>query len=130
MIERVESNNKKLFGLLGRNISYSFSSGYFKEKFGDLQLENHQYVNFDIQSIDEFQALINKNKNELSGMNVTIPYKQEVINCLNEIDNEALEIGAVNTIKFTSEGKLKVDKYTSQYKTIYKGHICMIRKLT
>lgn len=107
MIEKVESNNKKLFGLLGRNISYSFSSGYFKEKFDDLQLENHQYINFDIQSIDEFQALINKNKNELSGMNVTIPYKQEVINCLNEIDNEALEIGAVNTIKFTSEGKLK-----------------------
>jgi len=107
MEEKIEGSGKKLFGLLGRNISYSFSSGYFKEKFEDLQLKNHQYVNFDIQSIDEFQHLISKHKNELSGMNVTIPYKQEVINCLDEIDNQALEIGAVNTIKFIAEGKLK-----------------------
>ncbi len=107
MEEKTENSNKKLFGLLGKNISYSFSSGYFKEKFGDLQLENHQYVNFDIQSIEGFQNLINKHKNKLSGMNVTIPYKQEVINCLDEIDNQALEIGAVNTIKFIDDGKLK-----------------------
>ena len=43
-------------GLLGKNISYSFSRGYFTEKFAKEELSDHEYVNFDIQSIDEFQV--------------------------------------------------------------------------
>ena len=54
MIEEKKQHKNYLFGLLGKNISYSFSSGYFKEKFEELELVNHEYQNFDIQSIEEF----------------------------------------------------------------------------
>lgn len=99
-----QENKSHLFGLLGRNISYSFSSGYFNEKFNDLGLKNHSYVNFDIPTIDDFSTLPTQ---EIQGMNVTIPYKEEIIPFLNEIDSEAKEIGAVNTIKFLDSGMLK-----------------------
>lgn len=106
MIEEKKQNNQHVFGLLGKNISYSFSRGYFNEKFEDLKLENHQYQNFDIQEIQEFPGLLNQHK-ALCGMNVTIPYKEEILPYLTIIDAEALEIGAVNTIKFLENGKLE-----------------------
>lgn len=97
---------KNLFGLLGKNIGYSFSVGYFAEKFKSLNLEDYEYVNFDIQSIEEFPEIIKNNPN-LKGMNVTIPYKEAVIPYLDKISKKAQRIGAVNTIKFTKKGKLK-----------------------
>jgi len=102
-----QKSNMKTFGLLGRNISYSFSSGYFSEKFKDLNLENHKYINFDIESIERFPELLRENLNKINGMNVTIPYKQEVLHLIDEIDSEAAVIGAVNTIKFLDNGKTK-----------------------
>ncbi|WP_299716472.1 shikimate dehydrogenase [uncultured Tenacibaculum sp.] len=102
-----EKINKKLFGLLGKNISYSFSRGYFKEKFELLNLDNHKYVNFDIDVINQFDDIIQENKSTLSGMNVTIPYKEEVMPFLDKLDKKARKIGAVNTIKITKKGKLK-----------------------
>ncbi|RRQ48943.1 shikimate dehydrogenase [Maribacter algicola] len=98
-------NGLRRFGLIGRNISYSFSRGYFAKKFKALGLENHRYENFDIQSIDEFTSVISNIEN-LIGLNVTIPYKQEVIPFLDELDASAAQIGAVNTIKI-EEGHLK-----------------------
>ncbi|WP_421805157.1 shikimate dehydrogenase family protein [Flagellimonas sp.] len=90
------------YGLLGRNISYSFSQGYFTQKFKDLDLQDHSYENFDIQQIDDIkQVLAQKN---LKGLNVTIPYKQEVLPYLDELDPKAAQIGAVNTIQFTEKG--------------------------
>lgn len=86
------------FGLVGRNISYSFSRGYFAKKFNELGLDNYSYENFDIESIKDFKSVISETEN-LKGLNVTIPYKQEVITYLNELDASAAEIGAVNTIK-------------------------------
>lgn len=96
----MEKTEKELhkFGLIGRNISYSFSRGYFAKKFDQLGLDDHRYVNFDIPSIDEFKNLISSTEN-LKGLNVTIPYKQEVIPFLDELDSAAAKIGAVNTIK-------------------------------
>ena len=105
MIEEKKQNKNHVFGLLGRNISYSFSSGYFKEKFEELGLENHEYQNFDIQSIEEFSNVLKHNN--LKGLNITIPYKEEVLHYLDEIDSEANEIRAVNTIKFLENGKCK-----------------------
>lgn len=99
--------NDKLFGLLGRNISYSFSRGYFAEKFDLLELEDHKYVNFDIKDINLLFPLIEKYKNQLKGFNVTIPYKEEVIPFLDKMDKKAAKIGAVNTIRVTKKGKLK-----------------------
>ena len=96
----------KLFGLLGKNISYSFSRGYFTDKFEKLKLNKSKYVNFDLQNIEDFPTIINDNKH-LKGINVTIPYKEEIIPFLSKIDKTAKKIGAVNTIKFTKRGNLK-----------------------
>ena len=91
------------FGLIGRDISYSFSRKYFGEKFERMQLTDHSYENFDLTSIDEFPDITKKTP-QLKGLNVTIPYKEEVIAYLDKLDKKAEEIGAVNTIQFTKEG--------------------------
>ncbi len=101
-MEKIEKNRFR-FGLVGRDISYSFSQGYFTNKFSKLQLENHSYENFDINKIEAFEDIIRLNK-DLKGLNVTIPYKEAVIPYLNDLDSQAKQIGAVNTIKFTPQG--------------------------
>jgi len=102
-----EKQHKKLFGLVGKNISYSFSKGYFAAKFENENLSDHQYVNFDIQSIDEFPKIIHEFKFNLTGLNVTIPYKQDVFLHLNKVHKIAKKVGAVNTIRITKKGNLK-----------------------
>jgi shikimate dehydrogenase len=97
--------SKKRFGLLGKNISYSFSKGYFTEKFSNEKTTDCTYENFDITEIDAFTELV-KNNPDLKGMNVTIPYKEVVIPFLDKMSKKAALIGAVNTIKFTKKGKL------------------------
>ncbi|WP_289039808.1 shikimate dehydrogenase [uncultured Zobellia sp.] len=94
---------KVRFGLVGKDISYSFSRGYFTQKFADLGLEDHSYENFDFQAIEEIQDVLDNNS-DIKGMNVTIPYKQEVMPFLTELDPEAEKIGAVNTIQFSKKG--------------------------
>ncbi|MDT0642892.1 shikimate dehydrogenase [Zunongwangia sp. F363] len=94
----------KVYGLLGRNIDYSFSRSYFSEKFQKENI-NAEYRNFDIAEIGKFPDVLKQNKH-LKGMNVTIPYKQAVIKYLDGLDENAEEIGAVNTIKIESNGKL------------------------
>lgn len=102
-----KDENKKLFALVGKNIAYSFSRKYFTEKFLKLNLQGYEYVNFDIQHMDEFKSKLTIHKRVLQGMNVTIPYKLEIFRFLDAIDEEAQAIGAVNTIKITKEGVLK-----------------------
>lgn len=97
---------RKRYGLLGRNISYSFSKGHFTDKFNNENFEGCTYENFDIPEINFFPELI-KNTTDLKGLNVTIPYKEEVIPFLDELSETAAKIGAVNTIKITKERKLK-----------------------
>lgn len=99
----MEKEITNLYGLLGRNINYSFSRGHFAKKFEKLQLSGHKYINFDIESIDEFHGVL-KTKN-LKGLNVTIPYKEEVIPFLDELAETAKVIGAVNVITVSEEGK-------------------------
>lgn len=99
--------DKKRYGLIGRNISYSFSRNYFNEKFKALNLEDHEYVNYDLKDIDDLKYELKRDQAILKGLNVTIPYKQEIIPLLDEIDGEALTIGAVNTIKILPGNKLK-----------------------
>ncbi len=103
---------KYRFGLVGKNISYSFSKGYFTDKFSDLGLKGYSYENFDLQHINELPELLTSNP-EVMGLNVTIPYKQEVIAYLDELDTQAEEIGAVNTIKF--DGKRLIGYNTDAY---------------
>lgn len=97
-------NSKKLrFGLLGKQIDYSFSRGYFAEKFKRENLLHCQYDNYDCDSVEEVHKTILRN--DIKGLNVTIPYKEEVAEVLNELSPQAAQIGAVNTIVFTQDGK-------------------------
>ena len=112
---------KQNYGLIGKNINYSFSKEYFKQKFIDLNLKkSHRYENLDLEELKGFQKLINQNN--IKGLNVTIPYKEEVMDFLDEIDENAKKIGAVNTIKVDSNFKLK------GYNTDYIGFINSIPK--
>ena len=104
--------SKRLYGLIGKNISYSFSKKYFTEKFVLGNLVECTYENFDLQNIEEFPNLIANNP-DLIGLNVTIPYKEAVIPYLNKLSKNAAQIGAVNVIRFTKKGKLK--GYNSDY---------------
>ncbi|WP_343485816.1 shikimate dehydrogenase [Allomuricauda sp. d1] len=97
-MERTEKKENR-YGLVGRHISYSFSKGYFTEKFKELGLSGHSYENFDLDDISEFESLIAENT--LRGLNVTIPYKEAVIPFLDAVAETAQEIGAVNTIEFS-----------------------------
>tara|TARA_E500000178_G_scaffold466_1_gene542 strand:+ start:5309 stop:6058 length:750 start_codon:yes stop_codon:yes gene_type:complete len=95
----------KRFGLIGRNIDYSFSRSYFTHKFNSSEiLSNCEYINFDIKTIYNVETVFDQ-KN-LFGLNVTIPYKQDIINYLDGLDNLANEIGAVNTICFENQKKI------------------------
>ena len=98
-----KENKLNRYGLIGKNISYSFSKGYFTQKFLDSNLVDYSYDNFDLHSIEQFTTLLQETKN-LKGINVTIPYKEEILPFLNELDEKAKQIGAVNTIKFNSNG--------------------------
>jgi len=104
-MDNAQDKLKLKFGLVGRNISYSFSRGYFADKFKIEKLP-HTYVNFDLKSIEELSEIVRKTPN-LKGLNVTIPYKEEVFELLDELDKRAEKIGAVNTIKITKNNKLK-----------------------
>lgn len=101
------SKIEKRFGLLGKNISYSFSKKYFTEKFDTLGLTHYEYVNYDLDKIEDFNKKVLKDLSFLGGLNVTIPYKQSIMELLDEIDEEAEVIGAVNTIKVLDNKKLK-----------------------
>ena len=94
------------YGLIGKDISYSFSETYFADKFKKEEIQDASYENFDLQSIEEFPDII-KNNPEVAGLNVTIPYKEAVIPFLNKLNRKAKAIGAVNTIKITKKGNLK-----------------------
>ncbi len=85
------------FGLLGRNIEYSFSRAFFTNKFKKEGLD-HNYVNFDLADLSLMPKNLLNTPN-LKGFNVTIPYKEEIQIFLDDVDLEAHEIGAVNTVK-------------------------------
>lgn len=87
----------KLFGLIGYPLSHSFSKKYFTDKFHKCGIDA-QYELYELKQINEFLEL--KTNLNLFGLNVTIPYKQQIIPFLDELDETAAEIGAVNVIKF------------------------------
>ncbi|MBJ7879336.1 shikimate dehydrogenase [Gelidibacter salicanalis] len=92
------------FGLVGKNIEYSFSKAHFTTKFENEQLP-YSYENFDIDTILKFPEILEQG--DLMGLNVTIPYKEQVIPYLDSLHETASEIGAVNTIKIYASGKTK-----------------------
>lgn len=95
----------KIFGLIGQTVSHSFSKSYFDEKFFREGLRDHHYELFPLKDIQEIEDLIQNTKG-LTGLNVTIPYKEQVMDYLDEVDPAAKKIGAVNVIKIQN-GKRK-----------------------
>ena len=87
----------KRYGLIGYPLGHSFSQKYFTEKF-DRECVDARYDLFPLESINELPGLIHDTE-DLAGFNVTIPYKQDVIQFLDEMDDQAREIGAVNVVK-------------------------------
>lgn len=92
------------YGLIGKDIAYSFSKHYFASKFEREQIKNTEYTNFDSQTVEEVQEYLLNSK--INGFNVTIPYKEAVIPYLDHLDIDARNIGAVNTIKRSQSGEL------------------------
>lgn len=101
----------KHFGLIGFPLGHSFSKNFFSEKFKN-EHTDAVYSLFEIPDIAEFAQLIAEN--DLSGLNVTIPYKEKIIPFLDELDHTAAEIGAVNVIKFQkADNKLTLKGFNS-----------------
>jgi shikimate dehydrogenase len=100
------------YGLIGYPLGHSFSKKYFTEKFAKEGIANSVYDLYELKTIDEFPALL-QNEPELKGINVTIPYKEQVIKYLDCLDASAEKVGAINVIKITEEGE-KIG-YNSDY---------------
>jgi shikimate dehydrogenase len=101
------------FGLIGYPLGHSFSKKYFSEKFENENITDCYYENFPLQEIALFRNLI-LDEPDLAGLNVTIPWKSEIIGFLDTISMEASEIGAVNVIRFSRNGdRLTLHGYNS-----------------
>ena len=100
------------YGLIGYPLGHSFSISYHNQRFADEGI-NAKYYNFEIPNIDELPVVLSQNP-ELKGLNVTIPYKEKVMEFLDFISPEARAIGAVNVIRVIHEGKeIKLRGYNS-----------------
>jgi Shikimate 5-dehydrogenase len=103
----------KIYGLIGYPLGHSFSAGYFAGKFEKEKIKDCIYKNFSIDDISKLPGIITDNP-DLNGLNVTIPYKEQVIKYLDEIDPEAREVGAINTLKILRTGNAhKLKGYNS-----------------
>ena len=93
----------KKLGIIGRNISYSFSKKYFEDKFQRLMLKNYSYDIFDLEDLSEVEKIFEIPN--LIGINVTIPYKEKILPYLDELSDEAEKMGAVNCIVIKNNHK-------------------------
>lgn len=93
----------KTYGLIGKDLRHSFSEKYFTTKFKKASITGAVYQNFPLDSINEFPKLVKEIRP--LGLNVTIPYKEEIIPFLDDLSSEAQAVGAVNCIQF-QDGKL------------------------
>lgn len=94
---------QKRLGIIGRNISYSFSKKYFEDKFQRLMLKNYTYDLFDLQDLSEIEKVFNTPN--IIGFNVTIPFKEKILPYLDELSDEAEKMGAVNCIVIKNNHK-------------------------
>lgn len=103
----------KIYGLIGKSLQHSFSKKYFQNKFSTENIFDCNYELFELDTVNELELLI-KDTKHLAGLNVTIPYKETVINVVDDIDDIAKEIGAINTIQIDSKTK-KTKGYNTDY---------------
>ena len=94
----------KRYALIGHPLGHSFSKAYFTKKFEREGIDGC-YENFDLADIEQLPSLLQQHP-DLRGFNVTIPYKEVILPYLDKVDSVALEVGAVNTVKVLTDGKL------------------------
>ena len=113
----------KTYGLIGKTLGHSFSQKYFAKKF-DNQTIKCRYLNFELNNINDIKKVFQTEG--LSGLNVTIPYKESVIPYLDDLDPIAEEVGAVNTIQFRDGKKIgyntDVYGFKQMIKPFFKSH--------
>ncbi len=119
------------FGLIGKQLTHSFSSNYFAEKFKILGLEDrYEYKLYPIGKIEELIELLNTNK-KLKGLNITIPYKKEVLEYCTWMSPEVIETGAANTLMITRdyEGNVRgIDAYNTDVTGFNESLLGFIKK--
>ena len=106
----------KIYGLIGTSLSHSFSMDFFNQKFMSEGIDA-QYFNFELNDIGELMTIFSEYSN-LEGLNVTMPYKEKVIPFMDQLDETAEKVGAVNVIKIikgTSAGVIKLVGYNTDY---------------
>lgn len=89
------------YGLIGKTLKHSFSKSYFTEKFSKEGLSDYTYENFELPDIKQFPSLLSSHP-DLEGLNVTIPYKEEIIPYLNVVNDIVEKTGACNCIKIVN----------------------------
>lgn len=100
------------YGLIGYSLGHSFSQSYFTEKFESEGIDA-RYLNFELPDIGDLMELISELPG-LAGLNVTIPYKEQILPYLDHIDPRARDIGAVNVVKVDqTDGRLTLTGYNS-----------------
>ena len=99
----------KVYGLIGKQLDHSFSKDYFDRKFQRENIVDAKFELFPIEELSLFETLIHSQP-QICGLAVTIPYKEQIIQKLDELDSTATAVGAVNCIVF-DEG------YTKGYNT-------------
>ena len=115
----MNKGNKIGYGLIGYPLSHSWSANYFREKFEREKISDRDYQLFPMQDLTLFHSFLSDHP-ELCGLNVTIPFKEKIIQYLDEIDQQAAEIGAVNTIRiYRKNGK----QFTKGFNTDADGFI-------
>lgn len=103
------------FGLIGKTLTHSLSATYFENKCAQLGLKNYKYNLYPIDSIAEIRTILNENP-LIEGLNVTIPYKKDVLPYIDELDSVAKAIGAVNTLKiYRKNNTLRIKGYNTDY---------------
>ena len=97
------------FGLIGFPLGHSFSKQYFTNKFMSESIPDCSYENYELENIDLIKEIISGD-HELCGLNITLPYKSDIIKYIDIIDNEAAESGAVNVLKISNIGGRRIIK--------------------
>lgn len=95
----------KTYGCVGYPLAHSFSKHYFEEKFKKKGIPNARFVNYEVEDIHNLPGII-ESDSTLCGFSVTIPHKMAVIPFLEDIDETANAVGAVNSVKVSNDGTL------------------------
>ena len=109
-------DQSKIYGLIGKSLSHSFSMDFFNQKFIAEQIDA-QYINFEIDDVADLMSILSEYPN-IDGLNVTSPFKEQVIDYMDELDETAKKVGAVNVIKIIkgdNAGVLKLIGYNSDF---------------